>query len=66
MGRIDEKIAVIDHKNRVVGYKLYSELADADTWRIISVWAENDKGQVLMQQRSFQKKLGPGAYGHRL
>ena len=62
MGHADEKVAIVDEGNKVVGYKLYSELSKNDTWRIISVWIENGKGQVLMQQRSFAKKLGPGLW----
>ena len=62
MGHADEKIAVLDDKNNVIGYKLYSELTDDDLWKIISVWIEDGKGNALMQQRSFKKRLGPGLW----
>lgn len=62
MGAPDEQIQIVDASNKVIGTKLFKNLTDADTWRIICVWIENSRGQVLLQQRSYKKKLGPGLW----
>ncbi len=55
----DERVAVVDKDNKVIGYKLRTELTDDDCWRIAYLWVENSRGQVLMQQRSKMVGLNP-------
>ncbi len=57
-----EKVAVVDRDNTVVGYQYRDELGESHIWRIICVWIENNKGEVLLQQRSLKKKLGAGKW----
>ncbi len=60
--KADEKIAVVDDKGNILKLVTRGEIADNYTWRIICVWIENDNGQVLLQQRSYKKRLGPGLW----
>lgn len=57
-----EKVIVVDKQNNVMGSKWRDELTDDDCWRMVSIWVENSKEQVLLQQRSLDKKLSPGAW----
>lgn len=62
MARPDEEIQIYNLSMQPIGMKLFKELTDGDTWRIICVWIENDQGQTLLQQRSFKKILGAGLW----
>lgn len=57
-----ENVAVVDRDGSIVGYASRDDLEHDQIWRIICVWIENDAGQVLLQQRSLQKKLGAGKW----
>ena len=57
-----EKIQLVDVQDNVVGEKWRSDLTNDDCWRIISLWITNNEGKVLLQQRSFNKKLAPGVW----
>lgn len=58
----DEEIILVDETDKITGYKWRSQQTDDDCWRIVSVWVENSAGQVLLQQRSFDKKISPGKW----
>lgn len=62
MGKVEELVAIVDKNNKVLDYKKYSELLDTDTWRIVSIWVENSHGEILLQQRSFNKSIAPGVW----
>lgn len=55
----DERVAVVDNKNNVIGYKLRSLLTDADCWRNSLIWIEDGKGNVLLQQRTADRSVDP-------
>lgn len=57
-----ESVAIVDRDNSVLGYVKRSDLTNDHTWRIISVWIENDQGQVLLQQRSPKKTHAGGKW----
>lgn len=57
-----EKVAIVDKNNSVLGYVPRKDLTDDHTWRIISVWIENNEGQVLLQQRSHNKSHAGGKW----
>lgn len=57
-----EKIQLVDAKDNVIGEKWRDKLTNNDCWRIISLWITNSKGQVLLQQRAFDKKVLPGVW----
>lgn len=58
----EEIVAVVDENGKELDRVARSSLQDTHAWQIISVWIENSDGQVLLQQRSFSKPLGPGLW----
>lgn len=57
-----EKIQLVDANDNVIGEKWRDELTNDDCWRIISLWITNPRGEVLLQQRAFDKKVAPGVW----
>lgn len=57
-----EKVYVVDKNDAILEEKWRDELTDRDCWRIIAVWVENSAGEILIQQRSYNKKLNPGLW----
>lgn len=57
-----EKVYLVDKNDTVVGEKWRDELTDQDCWRVISIWITDEEGKILLQQRSFTKKVGPGIW----
>ncbi len=57
-----ETVYLVDSSDNVIGSKLRDRLTDDDCWRIVTVWIENSRGEVLLQQRSMSKKLSPGLW----
>ncbi len=60
----DERIALVDEEDRVIGYKMRSQLTDDDCWRVVAIWIENSEQQVLLQQRSHKVTLNPGLWSN--
>lgn len=58
----EEQLIIVDENDRVLGYKPRSQRTDNDCSRSVSIWVENDKGQVLLQQRSHNKQIDPGKW----
>lgn len=58
----DERVAVLDEKSNIIGYKSRNDLTDNDCWQTVCVWVENNDGQVLLQQRAFDRKINPGMW----
>lgn len=57
-----ERVYVVDENDSIIGEKWRDELTDNDCWRVISVWVTDKDANVLIQQRSLRKKLGPGIW----
>ena len=57
-----EKIQLVDANDNIIGEKWRNELNNEDCWRIISLWITNGRAEVLLQQRSFDKKVAPGVW----
>ena len=55
-----EKVYLVDKNDNVIGSKWRDELTDEDCWRVVSIWVTDRSGNILLQQRSFQKDLDPG------
>lgn len=58
-----EKVAIVDENDEIIDVKYRDDILDTDIHRIVSVWIENSKGEVLLAQRAFHKKLHPGLWG---
>lgn len=60
----DEEYAILVDKNdQVIGSKKRKNIKSGDCIRITGVWIENNQDQVLIAQRSSQKKLHPNLWG---
>ena len=57
-----ELVCIVDKQGNTIKKVKRGELNDAYTWKIICVWIENSQGQVLLQQRSYKKRFGPGLW----
>jgi len=51
----DEIVNIVDRNDNIIGTKRRVELADEDIIRVSSLWVEDGKGNVLLQQRAFSK-----------
>ena len=59
-----EKVIVVDKNNNIIGAKYRSELDEKkDIIRVSGIWIENEKGEILLAQRSFHKKHDAGKWG---
>lgn len=59
----DERIPVVDKDDNVLAYKRRGDMTDDECKRCVCIWVENNKGQVLLQQRSRKVKIDPGLWG---
>lgn len=57
-----ERVFVVDKAGNKIGEKWRDELLDSDCWRVVSIWIKDQDGNVLLQQRSKHKKIGPGIW----
>lgn len=58
----DEIIQLVNLNDQIIGRKLRNQLTDDDCWRIISLWVTDSKDNILLQQRSLDKKVFPGIW----
>lgn len=57
-----EKVYLVDKSNEIIGEKFRDQLVDSDCWRVISIWVTDKSGNILLQKRSMNKKVGPGIW----
>lgn len=58
------KIPIVDKNDNVICYKDRSEIDyKNDIFRTASLWITNNKNEVLLAQRKFDKKVDPGKWG---
>lgn len=50
------KRIIVDESDNQIGAKEKFEITPNDIYRVSSLWLENSKGEVLLSQRSFNKK----------
>ncbi len=58
----EEQLIIVDEQDNMLGYKPRSQRTDEDCSRSVSIWVENNKGQVLLQQRNHDKRVDPDAW----
>jgi isopentenyldiphosphate isomerase len=56
-------VAIVDENDTILEIKPRDELTKKDIIRVSVLWVENEKGESLMQQRSFTKAIDPGQWG---
>lgn len=58
------KQVIVDENDQPIGLKPRDQLDfENDIYRVSSLWLTNSQGQVLIAQRSIQKKSNPGKWG---
>ena len=57
------KIIIVNDKNEAIGSKERSLLTSADIYRTTGLWITNSKGEILLAQRSLNKKNDSGKWG---
>ncbi len=57
------KIVIVNENDEIIGYKERGTLNQSDIYRVSALWIQNSKGEVLLAQRSFNKKNNPGKWG---
>lgn len=60
---IKEKIIIVNDKDEIIEYKQRGTLKQTDIYRVSALWVQNSKGDILLAQRSFNKKNNPGQWG---
>jgi isopentenyl-diphosphate delta-isomerase len=59
----ESKVIIVNEKDEIIGYKERDDRNQNDIIRIAGVWIENEKNEVLIAQRSFDKVNDPGKWG---
>jgi len=57
------KIIIVNKNDEIIGYKERGTLNQSDIYRVSALWIQNSKGEMLLAQRSFNKKHNPGQWG---
>ncbi|MFH1112142.1 MAG: NUDIX domain-containing protein [Patescibacteria group bacterium] len=57
------KIPIVDKNDNIIDYKYREEILPTDIYRVSALWITNNKGDVLLAQRAFNKSHDPGKYG---
>lgn len=57
------KIIIVDENDNEIGLKERGTLNFDDIYRVSALWITNSKGEVLLAQRSFNKKQNAGQWG---
>lgn len=60
---MSEEIIIVDKEDNVIAYKDRYKLNPNDIYRVSALWLRNSKGDILLAQRSFDKKHHPGKWG---
>lgn len=56
-------VPLVDKTDKIIGYKLRSELTKSDIHRVSALWITNSQGNILLVQRSLTKRSNPGLWG---
>ena len=60
---MSEEIIIVDKEDNIIAYKDRYKLNPSDIYRVSALWLTNSKGDILLAQRSFDKKHHPGKWG---
>jgi isopentenyldiphosphate isomerase len=60
---MSEIISLVDKKDKIIGYQKREKVTEQDIYRASALLLVNLSGQILLAQRSFKKKHGPGKWG---
>ena len=57
------KIPIVNDKDEIIGHKEREDTNIKDIVRATGLWVKDKDGNILLAQRSFSKKFGPGLWG---
>jgi len=57
------KIPIVNEQDEIIGYKERGSTDINDIIRATGLWLTDGEGNILLAQRSFNKKFGPGLWG---
>ncbi len=57
------KIPIVNEQDEIIGYKDRKDRNTTDITRITGLWLWNEKREVLLAQRGFDKSINPGLWG---
>jgi|SRR3989344_8547261 len=57
------RIPIVNEQDEVIEYKDKKDRSPLEITRITGLWLWNEKGEVLLAQRAFSKKMNPGLWG---
>lgn len=57
------KIPIVNEKDRIIGYKDRKEVTNKEINRVSALWITNSKSEILIAQRSKNKKHDPNKWG---
>lgn len=57
------RIPLVNEQDEIIGHKLASERTSDDLYRVTGLWVTNDKGDVLLAQRSLNRRTSAGCWG---
>jgi len=58
-----EETIIVNKEDKIIGHKQRGSLNSSDIYRVSALWVQNSEGQILLAQRSFNKKNAPGKWG---
>ena len=58
-----EKIIIVNEDDEIIGSKERGTLSPTNIYRVSALWIQNSQGDILLAQRSFDKKNDPGKWG---
>lgn len=57
------QIPIVDENDNIIKYKNRDDRNPMDIIRITAIWIQDEKGDILLQQRKLTKKNSPGKWG---
>ncbi len=57
------RIPIVNEQDEIIKYIDVSERKKGDISRVAGLWVTNEKGEILLAQRSFNKTRDPGKWG---
>ncbi|MEK7113309.1 MAG: NUDIX domain-containing protein [Patescibacteria group bacterium] len=57
------QIPIVNEQDEMIGYQERETRNPKDICRVTSLWLTDTAGNILLAQRSFEKKNGPGLWG---
>jgi isopentenyldiphosphate isomerase len=57
------RVIIVNDQDEIIGYKERGTVQLEDIYRVSALWVTNSQGDILLAQRSFNKKHHPGGWG---